>query len=151
MPPIYRPIKLNSTRKDDFLIEGMAFYRGQVKFVVSLEPDFSGEGVTVWASRDDCDFNTKLLDDAWQWAKDHNFLKGEAFALSGEFIPKTAESWNDVFLEKENREALQRTLNLFNTKGKSFANRGMILTGPPGTGKTLSGRIIRNSIKGTYV
>jgi hypothetical protein len=74
----------------------------------------------------------------------NNFLKGEAFSLSGEFLERTAESWDDVFLEERNKKPLKRMLKLFNDKGKAFANRGVIMTGPPGTGKTLSGRVIRS-------
>lgn len=121
------------------------------RFLVKFEPMWSGLNVTVFTRNKDAALNQQLIDKAWVWAKEHNYLKGEAFALSGQFLPRSEEGWDDVFLEEVNRKALKRTLDLFNSKGLSFANRGVILTGPPGTGKTLSSRIIRNQSKGTFI
>lgn len=124
---------------------------GDKRFVVKFRPEWGGLNVTVITQRADAQLNQSVTDRAWTWAKANNFLKGEAFALSGEFLPRTDESFDDVFLEPRNIRSVQRTLDLFNKKGLDFANRGVIMTGPPGTGKTLSGRIIRNQAKGTFI
>ncbi len=176
-PPVHETIQLNSRQRDSFLVEGTAFYEGNIpvkrsqpgqvrkgsgphnamgrstgeRFVVRFEPEWNGLGVTVFTTNNTAALNQSILDRAWTWAKQYNFLKGEAFALSGEFLQRTDEGWEDVFLEDRNKEAVQRTLDLFNGKQLNFANRGMILTGPPGTGKTLSGRVIRNKAQGTFI
>jgi SpoVK/Ycf46/Vps4 family AAA+-type ATPase len=88
----------------------------------------------------------------WQLAAErYNFLRGEAFSLGGEFLPRTADSFDGLFLEAANEQCLQSTLRQFNEKQESFANRGAIFMGPPGTGKTLSGRVLRNQAAGTFV
>jgi hypothetical protein len=179
-PPVHEAIQLNSKQRDSFLVQGTAFYegiaptkRGQPrliakeekgrgphnsmgrgtgeKFIVKYEPNWSGIAVTVFTKNCDARLNQSIIDQAWIWARENNFLKGEAFALSGEFLTRTDEGWEDVFLEEHNKKAVKRTLELFNTKQLGFANRGIVLTGPPGTGKTLSGRIIRNQAKGTFI
>lgn len=151
-PPVYERIRLTSQKTDDFLVEGTSFYRGaQGAFAVRLSPCWYGLDVEVFARKDQGDLGRKLLDDALVWAKEHNFLKGEAFSLSGEFIDRTAEGWDDVFLEEENKQSLRRTVDQLNTKKGAFPNRGVILTGPPGTGKTLSGRIVRNTAEATFI
>lgn len=124
---------------------------GDKRFVIKFRPEWGGINITIITKRADAALNQDVVDRTWAWARDNNFLKGEAFALSGEFLGRTGEDWQDVFLEERNKRAVQRTLDLFNQKGKDFANRGVILTGPPGTGKTLSGRIIRNKAKGTFI
>ena len=151
-PPDYRVIPLNSKSKADFLIDGMAFYRGALgKFVVEYRPDWSGECVTVYCALDRRQIATDVIEKSWEWARENNFLKGEAFTLGGEFLERTVENWNEVFLEDQNKAPLLRTISLFNTKQKAFPNRGMIFSGPPGTGKTLSSRIIKNQAKGTFI
>jgi len=80
-----------------------------------------------------------------------NFLKGEAFALSGEFLQRGGESFDDLFLDDKNGAAIRRLVTLLNEKGSVLENRGALLVGPPGTGKTLSGRILMNQAKATFV
>ena len=176
-PPVHETIQLSSRQRDSFLVQGTAFYEGVLprgkhpqarqilkgsgphnagrsngeRFVIRFEPTWNGLSVTVFTKTCAAALNQQVIDRAWNWAKQHNFLKGEAFALSGEFLSRSDEDWSDVFLEENNKKAVQRVLDLFNEKQLSFANRGVILTGPPGTGKTLSGRIIRNQAKGTFI
>jgi ATPase family associated with various cellular activities (AAA) len=121
------------------------------RFVIKFRPEWGGLNVTVITKRADAALNQDVVDRSWAWAREHNYLKGEAFALSGEFLPRTSEGFGDVFLEEHNKTAVQRTLELFNKKGIDFANRGVIMCGPPGTGKTLSSRILRNQAKGTFI
>lgn len=151
-PPVYEIIQLNSKLKDDFLIDGLMFCQhGKTFFAIHLQPDWRGLRATVYTQKSDKDFGRKLLGDVYDWAVENNFLKGEAFALCGEFISKTDEHWGDVFLEPRNIKPTQRSVEVFNAKGKKAPNRGMIFMGPPGTGKTLSGRVIRNTLNGTFI
>jgi len=147
-PPVYNVIQLNSRQSDDFLIDGIAFFRSvEGNFAYRVYPVWGGLHVDVFTHRDAKDFNRRMVDEAWRHARENNPLKGEAFALSGEFIRKTDETWDDCFLEEKNAKALTRVVDRLNEKGKETPNRGVLMLGPPGTGKTLSGRIIRNTLK----
>ncbi len=151
-PPVYEVVRLDSKSQESFLVEGATFYRADFgRLVVKVRPHWGGLVVTCYTSAEHSASNAELFAKAWAWADQHNHLKGEAFSLGGEFLPRTQEGWDDVFLEEENKVSLRRTCELFNAKGAGFANRGVILTGPPGTGKTLSGRILRNQAKGTFL
>lgn len=153
-PPIYEVIQLNSKKSDSFLIEAICFYEGEKKLVVSLSPTWYGLHISLYTEKENKNWAQGLVDKAWQISHDqYNFLKGEAFSLSGSFIPKTTDKFDEIFLSEKNTDALRRTLKAFNEKGNTgnFANRGQIFMGPPGTGKTLSGRAIRNSAEGTFI
>ncbi|HXH94235.1 MAG TPA: hypothetical protein VNN25_21845, partial [Thermoanaerobaculia bacterium] len=101
-PPRYEVVQLNSEKRDDFLVDGLAFYTAaHCKFALAVSPTWGGLILTVYTDQKDKGFNQQVLDRAWAWAKTNNFLKGEAFALSGEFLNRTSESWDDVFLEEE--------------------------------------------------
>lgn len=173
-PPVYETIRLNSKSSGAFLIDGQQFWQenaqagvlrngpahraksaikllGGRKFILNYQPDWSGLDITGYVERQHADLIDKTFDNTWQWAKQNNFLKGEAFALSGEFLPRTEEDWGDIFIEQKNEKVLKRIQQLYNDKGKSFANRGVIFCGPPGTGKTMGGRILRNQCKGTFI
>lgn len=151
-PPQYKTIRLNSKTSDDFLVSGLGFYKSEpARVVVHYDQSWEGYHLTFFAKNTDRALVADVVKKAREWAESNNFLKGEAFSLGGEFLSRTAETWDDVFLESHNKSTVRRVVDLFNDKQKTFANRGMILTGPPGTGKTLSGRIIRNVAKGSFI
>lgn len=153
-PPVHEMIQLNSTRRQDFLVEGLMFLasmQGQHTLVLKLIPEWGELYVRSYvplARKADVD---ALFDRVWERARELNYLKGEAFSLSGEFLPKTDESWDDLFLDEKNAQALRRALELINTKGAAMPNRGILLLGPPGTGKTLSGRVLLNEAQATFL
>lgn len=151
-PPEYEVIQLNSKQSDDFLIDGISFHKeGRTKYVLNVSPCYAGLYVILYTSVDDKSKNREILDKTWQWAVENNFLKGEAFSLAGEFLPRAGQGFEDVFLPEKNEKPLRRCVDLINAKGKSAANRGMILMGPPGTGKTLSGRILKDQANATFI
>lgn len=151
-PPLYETIQLNSKRSDTFLVNGTAFYKGAENgIVVETFPLWGGVGLDFYIADDHREKASDIIDKTWEWAKQNNFLKGEAFALSGEFLTKTDEDFDGLFLEEVNQKAVSRVLDRFNAKGKAFNNHGMIFSGPPGTGKTLSCRVLLNKAEGTYL
>jgi hypothetical protein len=132
-PPIYEVIRLKHDLSDDFLIDGSAFYSApQEKFIVRYEPGWGGIDVTVFCPLASKSFANDLLSEAWKWAKQNNFLKGEVFALSGEFLDRTAEGWDDVFLEEKNKSVVKRFVEKLNAEQDAFVPRGILLCGPPG-------------------
>lgn len=154
-PPQYDIIQLNSTQSQDFLVDGMRFVRqGDVqtgiRATLRVEPRWWGLDISAYGLKTAGTAET-LLAAIKTRASEINFLKGEAFSLSGEFIPKTAESFADLFLEPANTAAIDRVVKLINTKGKALENRGVLLLGPPGTGKTLAARIVRNLAQATFI
>lgn len=154
-PPLYEVIQLNSTKSHDFLVNGMRFLRqgdveGGVRATLRVEPRWYGVDLTTYGLRT-AGTAERLIGEITSKSREINFLKGEAFALSGEFLPKTDESFADLFLEPANAKAIERVVSLINTRGKALENRGVLLMGPPGTGKTLSARIVRNQAQATFI
>jgi len=153
-PPVYEVIQLNSKESRDYLIDGIGFYKSEAgRFVINIQPDWSGVRMIVYTADDQAQvkLNRELIDKTWNWAIENNFMKGEAFNLSGDFLPRTGETFEDLFLTKKNEDPLKLMISQVNKKGKNTPNRGMIFLGPPGTGKTLSGRIIKNDAKSTFI
>lgn len=167
-PLEYGIIQLTSERSSDFLVEGMEFYDvnkskeikqkdGNVveestkKIIIKRSLTWYGFQLTAFSTNKEKKVSIKLFSDAQKWANENNFLKGECFSLSGEFLKKTEEDWPDLFLESKNETVVKRTTDLINEKGADLVNRGLIFMGPPGTGKTLSGRIIRNKSDVTFI
>lgn len=148
-PPEHEVIQLNSTQRDTFLIDGIRFYTTpEGKCVLKVTPTWTGVVVKVYVKQSEMERSEGLISKCWDWAIENNFLKGEAFQLSGDFIERDASwTWDKVFMEPENAKAVQGTVGKMNKKGKDFVNRGTVLMGPPGTGKTLSGRIALNQLK----
>jgi uncharacterized membrane protein len=152
VPPSYEVIELNSKQSDTFLVDGMTFFKGcNHNIVLKITPDYRGVHLTIYAAQKNQEEANGIWIKAWEWAHENNFLKGEAFALSGEFLAKTDEQWSDVFLDQENITAVKRSVKTINEKGKQAQNRGILMMGPPGTGKTLSGRIMRNEAEASFI
>lgn len=154
--PLYEVIQLNSRESQDFLIDGMRFLKSHEKDGViekvtfRVSPGWYGLDVTAYGMRT-LGTVDHLLMQIQTAAKEFKFLQGEAFSLSGEFLPKSSEDFDDLFLNPTNAAAIQRVITLVNEKGASIDNRGLLLMGPPGTGKTLSARIVRNKANATFI
>lgn len=152
-PPMYEVVQLNSKLSDTFLTDGIHFYADKStdeRICVKVCREYKGISVITYAVRGKT-IGTDTIEKSWDFAHKNNFLKGEAFSLSGEFITRGTTSWDDVFLEDANRNVLQRTIRLLNKQQDEMPNRGVIVMGPPGTGKTLSGRVILNDAKATFI
>lgn len=156
IPPVYEAVQLNSKLSDDFLIDGLQFMeekkRGEPnRIVFKFRRTWYGEIVSLYCPRDKKDQAMKILHEAWAWTWQNNFLKGEAFSISGKFMPKGGETFEGLYLKDENKKPLTKIVEQLNEKGKDMRNRGFILMGPPGTGKTLSGRVMLNLSEATFI
>jgi HK97 family phage prohead protease len=152
-PLEYDVVQLNSTLRRDFLVGGIRFLSASdnsVRAALRVEPRWYGLQVTTYGARSRGTAR-QLMGEVGARASEINYLKGEAFSLSGQFLPKTAETGADLFLSADNAKAIKRVTDLVNTRGAALENRGLILCGPPGTGKTLAGRILRNGCAATFV
>lgn len=146
-PPVYDVIELNSETTRDFLIEGIQFFERKTgtKYVIERSPSWSGMYFTVYTTVKDREHNAKLCADAWDGATTRSFLKGAAFSISGKFLKRKGETWDDVFLDAKQQKPLERLVQTINERGAEMANRGVVLMGPPGTGKTLAARVVKNN------
>jgi DNA polymerase III delta prime subunit len=151
-PLIYSIIQLNSEKTKDFLVSGTGFYSGEKgRIMIQRSPNYFGLTLTFLSSFSEKEASVDVVTKMVKWAEENNFLKGESFALNGQFLKKTDDGFSDIFLSDENISAVKKTAEVINKKGKDAANRGVIFMGPPGTGKTLSGRVLMNNIDSTFI
>ena len=146
-PPSYETIRLNSKLARSFLVDGTRYLAPKVagtRLVLRVEPTWGGLLFSAFAPASAAQQVVDLLGEVQARARALKLLKGEAFALSGEFLTRTGETWGDLFLAPANLDPLQRTVKLLNSQGAAMESRGQILMGPPGTGKTLAGRVMMN-------
>ena len=152
VPPIYETIKLNSTDSDDFLIDGMDFYKADGKpLIVEFSPGWSGISISLITTTEDSSWNKDILGKVQQWVKDNNFLKGEKFALSGEFLDESEDEWSDIVLNNDIVSPIKKSISSLNTKGATMSSRGLMFVGPPGTGKTKTGRVMMKTPNTTFI
>ncbi len=148
LPPVFETMQLNSTESREFMTNGTRFMRSEeAGMVVTVQPSWYGYDIRMFALRAKREVAQKFLTRTWERASQINYLKGEAFALSGEFLERGEEGWDDLFLDEKNFDAVTRQVALINERGAALSSRGIILMGPPGTGKTLAGRIMMNRCK----
>jgi hypothetical protein len=152
VPPSYQVIQLNSEKSDDFLVNGIQFLtKGTKNLVVETYPTWFGMNITINSSVDEKKWNNDILGDIKTWVDENNYLKNERFSLSGEFLAKTADQWDDLILEADVKKNLARTVKNLNEKGVDSISRGVLMYGAPGNGKTKSGRIMMNESENTFI
>ena len=153
VPSMREVIQLNSEKSEDFLINGTEFYAkdDKNKLIVKYRPEWFGMTVTIVSHNNNRDENKDLLESTHKWVKENYYLKGEKFSLSGEFIEKTEDSWEDVILKQGVEDSLKKAVSNLNKKGKDAKARGILMVGYPGTGKTKSGRVMMNESDATFV
>jgi len=149
IPLVYEVIELNSKKSDDFLIEGTSFYKinGENKLVVQFQPTMTGMKVSLSSTSEEKVWNKELLKKVQQWVKENNYLRGEIFGLSGDFLKKTSDTYDDLFLDKEILDCITKSVKQLNENRSNASSRGMMFIGKPGTGKTKTGKILMNTLK----
>ena len=151
-PPEYERIQLSSRDEREFLVDGLRFLQWEGNRIgLNVEPRWYGIEATLYAGRVQRDGAEAFFGKVMARARELNFLKGEAFALSGEFLPRGTESYDDLILDAGNAGAVRRIATLLTEQGAAMENRGALLCGPPGTGKTLAGRILMNKAPATFI
>lgn len=151
-PPKREVIRLNSTKSDDFLVQGIQFFKNNdIPFVLKFSPNWYGIDMGVITNKEQADFNKNFLEEIHQWVRENNFLKGEKFALSGDFLEKTEDVWDDLILDDELKKIVRSAVSQLNTKKGEMKSRGLLFVGRPGTGKTKVGRTIMNDTNSTFI
>ncbi len=146
-PPIYADIQLNSKKRDSLLVEGISFYKKNI--IYKIYPTYTGMIMEVITSTSNKEFNMKTMDEIHTWVKDNNFLKGEKFSITGEFLQLNNKTWNDLYIDEKSEKIIKRAITMINKD--DFTSRGILMYGLPGNGKTLTGKIIMNEVKSSCI
>ena len=107
--------------------------------------------ISLVTSTEDRKWNKEFLEKVQDWVTENNFLRGEKFALNGEFLEKTKDNWNSLVLDKKIEKTVTRTVSILDKKKTDLASRGMMFVGEPGTGKTKTGRVLMNDVESTFI
>lgn len=154
LPPVYENLQLNSTTTRSFLVEGTRYlgHKGDgVKMAQKLEPTWSGLYLTHYVQHDRAPVREEFVRGVQTRAASINYLRGEAFTLSGEFLSRGDLNWDALFLDPKKEAPLRRAVERINEHGEDMPSRGLMLMGPPGTGKTLSGRVMMRQADTTFI
>ncbi len=145
-------IKLNSTKSDDFLICGTRFYdAGGTPLVIDYSPTWYGIRVSISTSNENKGWNKELLEKVHDWVQENNFLKGEKFALSGDFLDEPEDGWDSLVMDEKMKDSINKTTNVLIKKKEKATGRGLLFIGPAGTGKTKTGRVLMNEVDSTFI
>jgi hypothetical protein len=156
--PVQRSVEVNG-RTRNMLYEGFLFIHfPDERVVVSVEPVPVVEGwrlgICVRSSRDSAEFWRCW----WDFAREHNYLRGQAFFADGKIIErKHTYSWDDILLPEKTKRMVRTHVEDFLRNRLTLkemgvkARRGLILAGPPGTGKTLLGKVLSDTLDASFM
>lgn len=151
-PPGYETMQLNSKESDDFLVSGMAFYDVKgIPLAVKYESDWFGLYVSFVTSTNQREWNKSLMTKAVEHAKKHNKLKGEKFALNGEFLDESDDAWDNLIIDPKSKDSISKSIKQLEKRRDKSPSRGLLFVGRPGTGKTKTGRVIINEVDSTFI
>jgi len=97
--------------------------------------------------------------DRWhQYAREHNYLRGQTFFADGEIVEhERSYCWDDIYVSEETRRMVCTHVQGFLANYDRLKDlgvktrRGLILAGPPGTGKTLLGKILADTLDVSFI
>lgn len=123
-----------------------------IPVVLQFEADYNhccGQ-FTITGKATDEDLITMLVSGIKKWKRENNIFKGHVVTAAGQFLERSSLTLDDIILNKETQEEIDRYVRpFFALRDVYEANgmqhkRGVILEGPPGTGKTLLARGLAN-------
>lgn len=149
-PPSRSYIQLNSKRRKRFLVDGSQYcHEGSMALVKDFDPGWYGLQFSIVTSNEHEEWSDLKMAEIHEEANNNHMLKGEKFALSGEFLSDTDDEWGELVINAKDKQAIQKSMDI---TGKASGNsRGLLFVGPPGTGKTKAGRTIMNDTDSTFI
>jgi len=149
-PPSRSYIQLNSRRRKRFLVDGSQYcHDGDMALVKDFAPSWGGMQFSIITSDGHEARSDEIMNAIHEEANSNHMLKGEKFALSGEFLSNTDDEWDELIINAKDKQAIQKSMNITSKSGGN--SRGLLFVGPPGTGKTKAGRTIMNDTDSTYI
>jgi cell division protease FtsH len=143
----------------NMLYEGFLFIHfPDERVVVSAHPTLVVDGwrlrICVRSNKDSAEFWRRWRD----FAREHNYLRGQAFFADGEIIKrKRTRRWDDILLPEKTKRMVRTHVEDFLRHSLTLqemgvkARRGLILAGPPGTGKTLLGKVLSDTLDVSFM
>lgn len=149
-PPTRSYIQLNSENQKRFLVNGSEYcHDGDMPLIKDFSPGWCGLEFAIVTSASNESKSDEIMNAIHAEADRNHMMKGEKFALSGEFLSGTDDEWSELIIHSKDKQAIQKSLEITSkTNGNS---RGLLFVGPPGTGKTKAGRTIMNDTDNTFI
>ncbi len=149
-PPSRSYIQLNSKRRKRFLVDGSEYcHEDDIPLVKDFAPSWHGMHFSIITSNNHEARNDEIMNEIHAEADGNHMLRGEKFALSGEFLSDTEDKWDGLIINIKDKQAIMKSLELTSKAGGN--SRGLLFVGPPGTGKTKAGRTIMNDTDNTFI
>ena len=149
-PPRREYIQLNSERRKRFLTNGSEYcHDGDMPLVKDFSSGWGGLAFAITTSSENEDKSDAIMAAIHAEADSNHMLKGEKFALSGEFLSSTDDAWDGLVINAKDKQAIQKSMQI--TREDDGNSRGVMFVGPPGTGKTKAGRTIMNDTDSTFI
>lgn len=127
------------------------------RVVIMFTPFDEYEVDIVFQFRSDCFNFSDFWDSVEKYFYESGLLKGAHFTATFEILKTEKLTWDDIIIDTEDRQVLERNLvrfidsvELFRKKGLR-GSRGVLLAGPPGTGKTLACKVLMNELDTTVI
>jgi len=149
-PPIRSYIQLNSKKRKRYLTNGSEYcHDGDRSIIKDFSPGYRGLEFTLVTSNENEEKSDEIMAAIHAEADANHMLKGEKFALSGEFLDETDDAWGELVIAPKDKQAIIKSMAI--TQKADGNSRGLMFVGPPGTGKTKAGRTIMNDTESTFI
>ncbi len=149
-PPTRSYIQLNSKKRKRFLTNGSDYCHSDGMAVVKdFSPGWGSLEFSLVTNTDNEAKSDEIMAAIHTEADANHMLKGEKFALSGEFLDETDDAWGDLVITPKDKQAITKSMAI--TQKADGNSRGLMFIGPPGTGKTKAGRTIMNDTDSTFI
>lgn len=126
--------------------------------VVSAEPEKQGDSTAIKVGVRSSVSPTAFLEKWTRYAREHNYLRGQAFFADGIVIERTRRyGWQDILLPEPAKHTIRTHVESFLNNRVRLREigvkmrRGLILAGPPGTGKTLLGKVLADTLNVSFL